>query len=290
MRKISLFMAFCIGLLSLSSANLYAQVPTSIKTEATEESADKDKPLDDIVERKLTKERRVLPYEPVREGDVFWEKRIWRVIDVREKMNKSFSYPEKPFIKIIMDAAINGDLKVYGTEDDKFSARLNPDEAASMSSAADTVTSFDPETYKEEIKIVRNDLNPDDIKRFRLKEVWFFDSKSSTLKVRILGIAPLREVYDDNGNFRYEQPMFWVYYPDARKLFAKETAFNPWNNASPMTWEDIFEMRFFSSYIYKVSNEYDRRLEDYLSGVDLLLEADKIHNEIFNFEQDLWEY
>jgi hypothetical protein len=57
-----------------------------------------------------------------------------------------------------------------------------------------------------------------------------------------------------------------------------------------MTWEDLFEMRFFASYIYKESNVYDRRLQDYLSGVDLLLEADKIKQEIFNFEHDLWSY
>jgi gliding motility associated protien GldN len=292
MLRIPLFVFLLAVMFGGIPALVEAQVPTSIKTESTEpaEQADEDKPLDDIVERKLTHERRVLPYEPVREGDIFWEKRIWRVIDIREKMNKSFAYPEKPFIKILMDAAVNGEINVYGTEDDKFSTKLDPNEAAAMGSAVDTITTFDPETYKEEIKIVRNDLNPEDIKRFRIKEVWFFDSKSSSLKVRILGIAPLREVYDDNGNFRYEQPMFWIYYPDARKVFAKEIAYNPWNNASPMTWEDIFEMRFFSSYIYKASNEYDRRLEDYLSGVDLLLESDKIQNEIFNFEQDLWEY
>jgi hypothetical protein len=57
-----------------------------------------------------------------------------------------------------------------------------------------------------------------------------------------------------------------------------------------MSWEDIMEMRYFSSYIYKESNVYDRRLQDYLSGVDLLLEADKIKNEIFSFEHDLWSF
>ena len=50
------------------------------------------------------------------------------------------------------------------------------------------------------------------------------------------------------------------------------------------------EMRFFSSYIYKESNVHNRRLQDYVQGVDLLLEADKIKQTIFNFEHDLWEY
>ena len=84
--------------------------------------------------------------------------------------------------------------------------------------------------------------------------------------------------------------MFWIYYPEFRKVLAHQQAFNTGNDASPISWEDIFEMRFFASYIYKESDVMNRRLEDYLSGVDLLLEADKIKNEIFNFEHDLWSY
>ena len=244
-------------------------------------------PFDGIAERSA---KRVLPYDHVREADIFWEKRVWRVIDIREKMNLPFAYPERPFFSILMSGAIDEKITVYSTEDDKFTAPLSPDEVASMGATVDTVITFDPETYEEQIQVVRNDLNPEDVKRFRIKEIWFFDEETSTLQVRILGIAPLIDVKDENGNFRYEKPMFWVYYPEARELLATEQVFNVGNDASPLTWEDQLEMRFFSSYIYKESNVLNRRLQDYLSGVDLLLEADKIKREIFNFEHDLWSY
>ena len=123
-----------------------------------------------------------------------------------------------------------------------------------------------------------------------MKEIWFFDEESSTMQARILGIAPLRDIFDENGNFQYEDPMFWVYYPEAREILARERVFNINNDASPTTWEDIMELRYFSSYIWKQSNVQDRRLQDYLTGVDLLLEGQKIKQEIFNFEQDLWSY
>ena len=284
MSRFVLGFAACLGF----SAVAHAQIPETVITEGSD--FDEDKPLDDIVEKTLTEEKPVLAYDPVREADIFWEKRIWRVIDVREKMNKPFSYPEMPFFTILMEAAMEGDIKVYSVDDDKFTYELTPNEAAQMGASVDTVITFDPETYEEEIKIVRNDLNPNDIKRFRIKEVWFFDEETSSMSVRVLGIAPLRDVTDDMGNFRYEQPMFWVYYPEARKVLANHKVFNPYNDASVMTWEDVFEMRFFSSYVYKESNVYDRRLQDYLSGVDLLLESEKIENEIFNFEHDLWTY
>jgi hypothetical protein len=35
---------------------------------------------------------------------------------------------------------------------------------------------------------------------------------------------------------------------------------------------------------------YDRRIQDYKTGIDALLEADKIKDGMFHFEHDLWEY
>ena len=274
-------------LLCLGTA-LQAQQPDNILTESSDPN--QGKPLDDIVEKRTIAEKRVLPYDHMREADIFWEKRIWRVIDIREKMNHPFAYPERPFFTILMEAAGNGEISVYSTVDDKFSSLLTPEEVASMGSSTDTVYIVDPETYMEQLSITTNELDHNTITRFRIKEVWFFDEESSRLQVRILGIAPMQDVRDENGNFKYEQPMFWVYYPQIREVLARERVFNVGNDASPMTWEDLMENRQFSSYIYKESNVRDRRLVDYVSGVDLLLEADKIKQEIFNFEHDLWSY
>jgi len=272
----------------VSNIVLAQDPPKPTKTEASE--PDKDTPLDGVYERTTIEEKRILPYDHIREADVFWEKRIWRVIDVREKINKPFVNPKRPFVKIIMDAAEDEKITLYSVLDDEFKNPLTADEAGSIGASVDTIITFDPETFKEEIKVVRNELNVNDIKRFRIKEVWFFDEESSTMQVRILGIAPLREVYDDNDNFRYEQPLFWAYYPELRKVLAKEAAFNIKNDAARMSWEDIFEMRYFSSYIFKQSNVYDRRIQDYKTGMDILLEAGRIKESIFEFEHDLWSF
>ena len=52
----------------------------------------------------------------------------------------------------------------------------------------------------------------------------FFDKQRSVMETRILGIAPLQEVYDDQDNFKYEKPMFWVYYPELRDVLARKEA------------------------------------------------------------------
>lgn len=273
----------CLGgalLLSLNFA--FAQDPEPIESTP---------PLDDITSRDVMKDRCHLSYQPIREADILWEKRIWRVVDVREKMNLPFSAPESPLFKILADGALAGDIAAYSTEDDKFSKRLSPADIRGMLSVRDTIVVFEPETYDETIKIVENEINWENVKRFRIKESWFFDTKTSTLRNRILGIAPIIEERDENGNFRYERPLFWVYYPAARPYLSKQKAITHGENwSATTTWEDIFEKRYFASYITKENNVQDLRLQDLYTGVDLLMESDKIKNELFAREQDMWSY
>lgn len=247
-------------------------------------------PMDDIVERRIMKERKVLKHPPLREADVFWEKRVWRLIDVNEKMNKTFVYPENPFFKILAEGALNGEVQLYSPESESFDIPMTREDFNGMLYQIDTFEVFHPVTLQPEPQIVTNELNYEDIKRFRIKEVWYFDEQRSVMNVRILGIAPMLEVFDDQGNFRYERPLFWVYYPEIRQLLARHEVFNPGNDRSNMSWEDLLEMRFFSSVIYKTSNIHDRKLSMYLEGLDLLQEAKKRKQEIFNFEHDLWSY
>jgi hypothetical protein len=56
----------------------------------------------------------------------------------------------------------------------------------------DTSLIFNPDTYEDEVVIVNSPVNPEDIKKYRIKEMWFFDKESSRMGVRILGIAPIR--------------------------------------------------------------------------------------------------
>lgn len=248
-------------------------------------------PLDDITARAVIQDRAILSYQPLREADILWERRIWRVVDVREKMNLPFVAPESPLFKILADAAISNDLAVYSTEDDKFSKRLTPEQLRSKLFRRDTVVVIDPNTFEETVRIVENETNWEDVKRFRIKESWFFDTKTSTLRNRILGIAPIIEERDEEGNFRFEMPLFWVYYPAARPLLAQHKAITLGENWSATTsWEDLFEKRYFASYITKENNVRDLRLQDMYSGLDLLMESDKIKNELFAREHDMWSY
>jgi gliding motility associated protien GldN len=268
-----------------------AQTTEPEKTEASEEEEDSGY-LDDIVNRSLVKEQRFLDYQPIREADIVWDKRLWRVIDVREKMNLPFVYPIRSFFSILIESAVNGDIKIF--KEDDFKKFVTGEELDKKLHRVDTTVALDPETYVETVRITKSDIDFNDIKSYRLKELWFFDKQTSTLKCRILGIAPIKDEYDDAGNLKYSFPIFWVYYPEVRKILAREKVFNDQNDAAPATWADVMDERFFSSYVIKESNVQDVRLTDIFKGEDdgvkMLLESEKIKNEILNKEHDLWTY
>lgn len=264
---------------------LFCLFSTMNAQDATDESTVRDRAYD--VTR--TAQRKVIPYEHLREADVYYEKRIWRLINVHEKMNKPFIYPNEHFVEIILDAAYEGVIGSYGILDDgKFTQLMSLEEVKGIGNSVDTVLVTDAITLEEKYEIIEKKLNRDHIMKFRLKEDWIFDKQLSSLYVRILGIAPILAKYDENGNYVTDQVMFWVYYPELRPILVNKEVFNPYNDSQLLSWDDIFEMRLFTSQIIKESNVWDRRISDYATGVDALFEHDRIRQDLFEFEHDLW--
>jgi len=255
--------------------------------------------LDGVYVKEHYPTRKVIPYTHLREADVMWSNRIWRKLDLREKMNLPLYYPTEPIknrrslTQVIIEAVREGSLTAYEPLDDEFTRTLTKAEIERKLSFIDTQYIESPEPpYDLQMTIIENEFNPASVKEFRLKEDWFFDRQRSVLDVRIIGIQPVADNIDrTTGEVRGTEPMFWVYFPEARNIFASAEVFNRKNDAERRTLEDIFWKRMFSSYIYKEKNVYDRQIADYvLNGIDQLLEAERIKEEIFIFEHDLWEY
>ena len=249
--------------------------------------------IDGVYEKVVTVEKGIIPYDDIREADVFWSKRIWRTIDVREKMNLIFAYPQQPLIDILHTAATNGDLTVYDMtvlNADQFTEVLSVEKVKMIGNSVDTISRINPITLQQEEVIQVNEFDPAKVIKYKLKEDWFFDEETSTFQVRIIGIAPVIESYSSDGNYLGDETMYWVYYPDLRPMLAKYEAYNMGNDAIRLSWEDIMEARFFSSYITKESNVYDRVIQEYATGLDALFESDNIKQKLFEFEHDLWSY
>ncbi|OFY93598.1 MAG: hypothetical protein A3K10_11270, partial [Bacteroidetes bacterium RIFCSPLOWO2_12_FULL_31_6] len=232
-----------------------------------------------------TPTRRVVPYTHVREADVMWHKRIWREIDLREKMNHPLYYPISPIndrkslFDVIKDAVIEEKtLKAYDPIDDEFTVPLTASEATARMGDSLTIMMEDEFGDPTIPKITYNEKGSQDIVKYRLKEDWFFDRERSIMDVRIIGICPFSTAIAEDGSVKGIKPVFWIYFPEARYVFANYDVFNRQNDAERRTFEDIFWKRMFNSYIYKESNVYDRNIIDYTEStpIELLFEADRI--------------
>lgn len=263
---------------------------------------------DAAIERNLVKDRTPLAYEHIREDDAWFRERVWREIDIREKMNLPFRYRAQEdngsqrFISILLTGLRTGEITAFdATIDDRFTTPLSIEEIGkNLAGKCDTIEvpdfEKDPTGSKGLMKpkVVCAEFNPDDIQKFRIKEEWVFDKESSRLYARILGIAPVKTIVDENtGQVLGETPLFWLYYPDLRPTLAKYEVYNSKNFGARMSWEELFESRYFSSYIVKSSfdNPQDLFIKGFIKDDILkLLESDAIKDKIFNFEQDLWHY
>ncbi len=290
-----------IMLLTVGTANnTYAQIiesyedetpSTSVNETPNTENTGGKAPivLDGLYERNIHKEREILTYQPLREADIFWQKRIWRMIDTRQKMNQVFSNPQNPLISILLEIIKEKeDAPIF--MDESFKEQISYNDVIRQLGSVDTITVWDPDTDDYHMRIIQNDFDWTSVNKFRLKEDWVFDENTSTMMVRILGIAPIRDITDDNGNYRGQQAMFWMYYPDFRKHLVKYETFNAGNDGIRLSWDDLFEMRHFTSTIMKESNIHDRRIQDYATGRDALIEAEGIKQKIFEMEHNLWSY
>ena len=232
--------------------------------------------------------------------------RVWREIDTHEKMNLPFVYKaegdlgNQRFIYILLNAIKNDSITAFSPEDDRFTTPLTFQDIANNLVGKPTVISVpdlvkDPDGSKGIMRdtTISQEFNPDKVERFWIKEDWVFDKESSRMQVRILGIAPLKTITNDDGSFRDVTPIFWVYYPDLRPIFAKHEVYNGKNFGARMSWEELFESRMFASRIIKstVNNPNDEFISQYVKDPILaLLEGEDMKERIFNYEQDLWSY
>lgn len=288
-KALKLFLILAVTFIVLPSSAQVLDAPKKIVNRAWEKNESKD----GKVERKLA-----IPYSYLRESDVFWAKRIWRQMDLREKINLPIYYPEPQvrdrmsMTQVLWQAVVTeGTVRAYLDED-----FTDPTTATEIKASTEGIEETKSVTKGGEDTIIKTQITFEskEVKKYLIKEDWFFDKQRSVLDVRIIGICPIKELYitDDQGNktFKGYKQLFWLYFPEVRDVFCKYELYNRQNDAERMSYDDMFHKRMFGSYITKTENVFDRVIGDYETGLDALIEGERIKEDIFSFEQDLWEY
>ncbi|GAB4094086.1 type IX secretion system ring subunit PorN/GldN [Flaviaesturariibacter terrae] len=285
-----------------SGYNPYGNIPIEVdSTGSNDTTVRKSLRNDNAYDKSALNDRTPLNYEHLRWDDALFAEKVWREIDLREKINKSFQYSAEDdngsqmFINILMRAVNNGSVTAFS--DERFTTPMTSTEIQGLTQGSrDTTPVVDINDPSKIVKytVTSASFDAKSVTKLRIKEEWVFDREASRMFVRILGIAPLKTLFNANGTERGSSVMFWVYYPDLRGTLAKYEVYNPKNmGASRMTWEELFEARMFSSYIIKstLDNPGNKGIKAMIKDPILaLLEGDNIKDRIFNYEQDLWSY
>ena len=221
---------------------------------------------DEAVETKDIRDRTPLAYEHLRVDDAVYRHKIWREIDAREKINLAFRYAadenngNQRFISILLKAIQDTAVTVFDAIDDRFTTPLTISQVSKyLGGGSDSVPHYAQDGTIDRYDLKSREINLDSFYKFKIKEEVIFDKEASRLFWRILGIAPVRNVYASDGTYVGPQDVFWVYYPDMRATFSKYEVYNGKNYGARMTWEELFENRMFSGRIIKstLDNPFD---------------------------------
>lgn len=90
----------------------------------------------------------------------------------------------------------------HGTED----KLLSPDDRSKLIARADTI--YIERSNGQSIDIIYWDIL-NDLTKLRLVQTWYWDARHNQLSICLDAVAPMRDVKDDVGDFRYSTPLFY---------------------------------------------------------------------------------
>ena len=140
-----------------------------------------------------------------------------------------------------------------------------------------------------------NEYRYKDLYEMELKEDMIFDKKRSRMYHDIKSITLLVPSTLPANVSGIEKPIGTFKYSDLVKVFRTNPQnaiwFNAENDAQHKNLADAFELWLFNSYITKVSNAGDSRLDDIYGGAQQgILAAQQTSADLIEYEYNLWSF
>jgi hypothetical protein len=140
-----------------------------------------------------------------------------------------------------------------------------------------------------------NEYRPKDLYEMEVKEDMIFDKKRSRMYHDIKSITLLVPSTLPANVSGIEKPIGTFKYSDLVKVFRNNPQnaiwFNAENDAQHKNLADAFELWLFNSYITKVSNAGDSRLDDIYGGAQQgILAAQQTSADLIEYEYNLWSF
>lgn len=265
--------------------------------------------------------------EPIARYEHLFKRRVWRVIDLKEKQNKGFFARGGEITGFLLDAIQSGEISDLYVNDslttkmskDEFMSKLVYQEGLQIDEWQAGVEYYEGDQVKyngkvysaifDEITSVPSE-SPDDweetpgvgdailflprqISLLMLMEDVIFDKRRSRLyhKPQSLQlIIPGSETLDG-----VQLPLVVLKYKDLHKLFKAhpESAIwiNRYNSAENKNFADAFDLRLFRASLFKFENPDDDPIVDmYKNRMEAVMASEWWEMQLMEKEHNLWEY
>jgi gliding motility associated protien GldN len=246
---------------------------------------------------------------PIYEADVMYRTTVWRRINLLEKQNKPLFSTENEITKVIIDAVKEGKLQPYYAKASPrltgFEEPMDPTEFLSKMKFYDTNVgdSIEVKPYELYLLDIKEDLIFD---RRRSRMYWDIQTVTLYLPQGAGGSGGPAQMGDLTlANFKYKDlyEYFKKSYEESQEKGTFEELrsfwYNPENPRRHMSLADAFDLRMFSSRIWKVSNPDDDDIvtiindeygSDPQAAKKVLYMSQKVEYDLMEFEHNLWEF
>ena len=231
--------------------------------------------------------QRSFPTElPTEDGNIEWQRDIYREIDLTADENAGLYCPQDPtenqrglFTKIFQ-LAIEKKIPLYGYN-------IDGNEIFKEDTKADIkdILANHHIYYEEEdtVIVVDDDEIPStSVMAYYIKEKAYFDKLNSAFRIKVEAICPILIEEDDFSEGKTKYPLFWVEYKDIEPYLKDMTLIPDYKNcAKVMSMADYFTRNMYKGEIYKVSNVLGKTLHQMVdSEEDFKNIQQRIENEI----------
>jgi hypothetical protein len=158
------------------------------------------------------------------------------------RMADSVDIPDAAsFTELLYKAALAGNIKAYATWNDPFETQFTRQE---LIDAIDGKPKIQPTPAANKKGPAKAPYKPPVhhfgiVKKMKFMEEWTMNKWDGTTSCRIIGIAPMQDIYGEDGNYRGPKSLFWVRYDEAFPILNSYAVNYPDNNPLNAYWGDL---------------------------------------------------
>lgn len=220
-----------------------------------------------------------------------WSRIIYRYINLSNSENSPLYYPKTPIdgrvnlFTMIFKSLQNNQIKAYEYLDGR--EVFTEEYLINFTEFIDRFGIYH-EDNNGTILVNDADVPSNEVQGYYLKEVYYFDTPTSSFNVQPIAICPIMH-REDNYESSTRYPLFWVPYSEIEhQLRTMPVMSSSINNSVRGTVDDFFRSRLYYGEIYKAGNPGNQSISQYTnSPEEMEAEQNRIEQELIDFEDRL---